>query len=198
MSDFSKAKIYKIVCNVTGFVYIGSTVQKISQRLRSHRFDYKKYLDGEYHYVTSFKILENANYEIILIEDYPCERKEELLARERHWIENTVCVNKHIPTRTFKEWSHDNKEKLDEYRKEYHINNKEKHNETSKEYRKNNREYMKERDKEYYLKNKEKIDKYQKEYHENNKEEINKQRKEYRENNKEKIQKQKREFYQKK
>ena len=69
MSDFSKAKIYKIVCNVTGLVYIGSTIQKLSKRLSNHRHKYKQYLDNKSRYVTSFKILENDNYEIILIEE---------------------------------------------------------------------------------------------------------------------------------
>ena len=57
MIDFSKAKIYKIVCNVTNLVYVGFTTQKLSQRLQHHRNDYKLYLDSKYHYVSSFKMI---------------------------------------------------------------------------------------------------------------------------------------------
>ena len=119
MPDFSKAKIYKIACNVTGLVYIGSTIQKLSKRLSNHRYDYKKYLNNKFHYVTSFKILKNDYYEIILIEDFSSKRIEQLHARERFWIENTECENIVIPTRTMKERRHNNKENLDKYNKEY-------------------------------------------------------------------------------
>jgi hypothetical protein len=61
--------------------------------------------DGEYHYLTVYEILEKNNYEIILIENYPCETKEELHKRERHFIESMQCVNKVIPTRTHKDES---------------------------------------------------------------------------------------------
>ena len=33
MIDYTKSKIYKIVCNTTGLIYIGSTVNKLSRRL---------------------------------------------------------------------------------------------------------------------------------------------------------------------
>ena len=123
MPDFSKSKVYKIVCNVTGLVYIGSTIQKLSKRLSNHRCDYKKYLNNKHSYVSSFKIIENDNNNIFLIEDCPCERKEQLHARERYWIENIQCVNMTIPTRTIKEWYEDNKENKIKTVKEYYQNN---------------------------------------------------------------------------
>ena len=139
MPDYSNSNIYKIVCNITGFVYIGSTLQTLIQRLQDHKRGYNSYLNKKHNYVSSFKILVNENYDIILIEDFPCERKEQLHARERYWIENTECVNKFIPTRTNKEWYEDNKEKIKEHRKEYH-----------KKYYENNKEKIKEYHKQYY------------------------------------------------
>jgi predicted GIY-YIG superfamily endonuclease len=44
-SDYSKGKIYKIVCNKTGLVYIGSTCRSLEQRLKEHVYDSKRYLD---------------------------------------------------------------------------------------------------------------------------------------------------------
>lgn len=41
---------------------------------------------------------------IVLLEDYPCEDKEQLLKRERHYIESLICVNKRIPSRPQKEY----------------------------------------------------------------------------------------------
>ena len=123
--DYSKGKIYKIVDNTNGNIYVGSTIQKLCERLRGHRTDYKSYLKGKQHYTTSFDIIKNDNYEIILIENCPCNTREELLREERKYIENIRCVNKIIPTRTKKEHYQDNKEQILETHKEYYKNNKE-------------------------------------------------------------------------
>ena len=179
MPDYSKSKIYKIICNITGLVYIGSTCQTLNQRLQEHKRKYKCYLNEKFHYISSYKILENSNYDIILIEDFPCERREQLLSRERYWIENIECVNMHIPSRTEKEWREDNKEKIQINNKEYRENNKEKIIVYMHNYQKDNKDYFVE---------------YKKLWYNNNKEKIKQQRKEYRENNKEKI----KEYYQKK
>ena len=58
--DYSKGKIYKIVCNTTGLVYIGSTCKsRLCQRLSGHVGDYKSYINGKRNFITSFKILGN-------------------------------------------------------------------------------------------------------------------------------------------
>ena len=155
--DYSKGKIYKIVCNTTGLIYVGSTIQKLCERLRGHRTDYKSYLKGKQHYTTSFDIIKNNNYEIILIENCPCNSKEELLREERKYIESIGCVNKVIPTRTKKEHYQDNKEQILDRNKEYHENNKEKIKDKFKEYYKNNKEQLLDKRKKYYQDNKEKI-----------------------------------------
>lgn len=62
--------------------------------------------------MSSFELFANDNIpDIFLIEDFPCDRKEQLHARERHWIEQTPgCVNIKLPTRTYKEWYEANRE----------------------------------------------------------------------------------------
>jgi len=178
MPDYSKSKIYKIVCNITGLIYIGSTTKNLFGKIQDHKYDYKYYLNikSYSHWLTSFEIIEKNNYDIILVEDFPCERKEQLHARERYWIENTECVNKVIPTRTKKEYWEDNKQKIAQQRKNHYEDNKETINKKHKEYCLKNKEKRKEKRKEYDLKNKEKI----KEYYEKNKERINQYQREYR------------------
>ena len=74
---------------------------------------------------SSKPLFEKGNAKITLIEDYPCERKEQLHARERYWLEDLEnVVNKQHPARTIKEWVKDNKEHLGNYSKEYYENNK--------------------------------------------------------------------------
>ena len=143
MPDYQLGKIYKIVSNVTGDVYIGSTTKKyLSQRLAMHKYNYKKYLNGEHHYVTSFKIIESGDYDMVLFENCPCNSKEELHARERFHIENNKCVNKYIPCRTIKQYRQENREKIAEKNKQYYEENKEQLLEKLQQYREQNRDKL--------------------------------------------------------
>lgn len=125
MPDYQKSKIYRLVCNITGKQYIGSTVSKLSKRKGQHKEKYYKWLKGEKTHMTSFDIIEKGDYDIILIEAYPCNTKEELLKRERHYIETMECINKQLPTQNHKEWYEKNKEYVSKKGKEYRQQNKE-------------------------------------------------------------------------
>ena len=71
MPDYSEAKIYKIIDNTNNNMYIGSTCQKLSQRLSEHVRFYKQYKEGKSKiYYTSYKIIENDDYDMVLIEKY--------------------------------------------------------------------------------------------------------------------------------
>lgn len=166
MVNYQLGKIYKLIDNTCDKVYIGSTCEKaLSRRLATHKVDYKRFLDGTSNRrLTAFEILQNNNYDIILIEDYPCERKEQLHARERYWIENTICVNKHIPTRTNSEWQKDNFEKRQEQHKVWNENNRERVKENAKKYEERNKERRREQHRIWYQNNKERIIKQQVEY----------------------------------
>ena len=101
--DYSLGKIYKIVSDQTDDIYIGSTCQKLlSMRLAGHKLSYARWLGGKHNYISSFEILKYDDCKIILIESYPCNDKNELLSRERYWVENTKCINKNVPSRSKK------------------------------------------------------------------------------------------------
>ncbi len=119
INKYQRGKIYKIVCNITGLIYVGSTTEKhLSHRLGKHKAYYKNWLDGKCTMTTSYKILENNDYNIILLELVPCNSKDELQKRERYYIETLNCVNKYIPGRTSKQRYEDNKERISEKYKE--------------------------------------------------------------------------------
>ena len=129
--DYSKGKIYKIVDFDTDECYVGSTCEPtLARRLAGHVGVFKCFQNGKGNYVTSFKILENDNYDIQLIENFPCESKDELHSREGHWIKRMDCVNKCIAGRIPGESSYEsrkrNKEKIIERSKKYNLDNKEK------------------------------------------------------------------------
>ena len=177
MPDYQKAKIYKLWSpqGEDDEVYYGSTCNDLRFRKSQHK--------SKNHNCKSKILFENYDdVRIELVEDYPCNNKQELNKKEGEFIKNNKCLNKVIPDRTKQEWYEDNKEKitkqtkewieknkekLTEYRKEYYQNNKEhiskwiknnrdKINETQKEWNKKNKEKLAEYKKKYYLKNKEK------------------------------------------
>ena len=92
MVNYQQGKIYKIVANDQ--TYIGSTCEPtLARRLAQHKGSYKSW-NKKTTYVTSFRVLYEDKPEIILIESYPCNSKDELIARERFYIETMECVNK--------------------------------------------------------------------------------------------------------
>ena len=143
-------KIYKIIDNTNGNVYIGKTTRNLKERLRKHKCD-----KG----CSSREIIKNGDYRIELIEETDDD------SRERYWIENTECVNKNIPGRTNQERYQDQREYRLDKQKKYYLKNKERLSEERKEYYQVNREKKLEYQKEYEQKNKEKIKKYQKQRH---------------------------------
>ena len=113
-------RIYKITSINTDKIYIGSTSKSLTERLRRHEIDYKKYQNGKYSYVKSYDVLEKKHYKIQLLEKIEYETKRELLEREGYYIRKyrDICVNKCIPGRTDKQYRTDNADKLREQRKE--------------------------------------------------------------------------------
>ena len=127
MVNYQFGKIYKIIDNTNGNIYVGSTDEKtLARRLSTHKCDYKRFLEGKRRNVTSFQIFANNNYNIVLLELYPCDSKDELHARERFYIESLKCVNIYIPGRTHKEYIEVNKELVKQSQQKYRFNNKEK------------------------------------------------------------------------
>ena len=157
MVNYQNSKIYKIVSDNGNKIYIGSTTkQYLSQRMNKHRSDYKEWLKAESSrrtsHVRSFDLFEEyglENCKIILIESFPCNSKDELIAQEAHYIRTIECVNKVIPNRKQKEYKEDNKEWIKEKNKKFYEEHKEEMYERHKAYYKAYREKNKEKIKEY-------------------------------------------------
>ena len=177
MPDYSNGKIYKITSSNTDLIYIGSTTQSLSVRKSDHVRRFRKFQEDSKIDTVSHKIFSfGGSIDICLVENYPCENKEQLHARERYFIENLTCVNKQRPGRTQKEYKEQHKEKIDEYQKNYKIINKVKIALVDKEYCEKNKEVIKEKKKDYRLKNKDIIKEKHKIWRENNKDKLKKYR----------------------
>ena len=116
MPNYANGKIYKIVGD-TGATYYGSTVQSLKARMRRHRNskDTSAYRD----------IISKMDYEMILIENYPCESKKELNEREGWYIRENPCVNRQVAGRTQKQWVAENLEHIKMNQKKRYIENHE-------------------------------------------------------------------------
>ena len=158
MEKLKVGRIYKLIDNTNGNIYIGSTIQKLNIRLNEHKTEYKKFLNGEHNWVTSFDIIKNNNYKFEIIKYVIFEDRKELHKRERYYIENNICVNKFIPTRTHKEYIIDNKEIRNEYIKQYCNDNKEYIRKRGIKYRDDNKEHIKQHAKKYRIDNKDQIE----------------------------------------
>eukprot|EP01041_Mallomonas_annulata_P017040 gene17040-35306_t len=143
MPDYSLGKIYKIVCNVTGEVYIGSTCETtLARRLTGHVRDCNYYnKGGKVSNFSSFQIINRGNYYIDLLESCPCSSRDELRKKEREWYEKLSCVNKVRPYATPEElkendrkWCIENKTYLQNRHKNWRIDNLERCNEMCKSY----------------------------------------------------------------
>lgn len=156
--DFNRAKIYRIVSPSSGLVYIGATTkQYLSQRLTAHKRSFREWSNGSPRYMTSFKVLENNDARIELVENCPCTCIDELNVRERYWIENTDCVNKVVPGRTDREYRETRKDDLREMDREYREQNRDKIMVKNKEYYKENKDELSVKMKEYYKGNRDGI-----------------------------------------
>ena len=98
MNKYHNGKIYEVVD--VGYIkcYIGSTTEKLSQRMTRHRSDYNRYNDGRReHRVSVVELFDEFGLDkckIELIEYCKCETKDELTRKEAEHIKNNDCVNK--------------------------------------------------------------------------------------------------------
>ena len=162
MPDYSKGKIYKIILDECDEIYVGSTIQLLCNRMSSHRRIGKMRPSPVHKFINEYG-WDKAN--IVLIEDFPCERKEQLYLRERYWIDKIGTLNKQIPTRTYKEWRENNKVKI----KEWCEKNKVKILQTSQLYREKNKQLIKEKKREWRENNRDKVLKHMRDYYQRQK-----------------------------
>lgn len=168
-------KIYKIISRThPEIAYYGSTVQLLCQRMASHRRECKQPKS----YCNSREVLQYDDAQIVLVEKFSCNSKEELFAKEAEYIKNNPCVNKNIPGRTSKQYHQDNKQKIRHLQKQYNEENNEAIKKYKQEYRMKNKSIIRQKKKEFYENNKEALKIKHQEYRDKNKEIIIKRRSE--------------------
>ena len=104
-TNYQNGKIYKVMNSSFDMCYIGSTIDKLSNRMNSHRSKYRKYKEGEGGFTTIYNMFDKYgenNCKIYLIENYPCQTKDELFAREGHYQKIMIVLIKIFPDEVIK------------------------------------------------------------------------------------------------
>ena len=145
--DYQKSIIYKICCKDLSITdcYVGSTTN-LSRRKPAHKTvcnneRNKDYNMNVYQFIRSHGGWEN--WDIIVVEGFPCESKNELHTRERFHMELlNSTLNSNIPCRTQK-WFEDNSEYIRAQHKQWYENNLEHMRARCKQYYEENAEHIK-------------------------------------------------------
>ena len=96
-SSYEKGKIYKIISDQTNNIYIGSTIQHyLCTRFAGHIRSYNIWKLKGGSYITSYELIELGDAQIILLENYNCDSKDQLRQREQYYIDlyKDIVVNK--------------------------------------------------------------------------------------------------------
>ena len=85
MNKYEFGVIYKITNSKNNEVYVGSTTMDIELRFVKHKCDAKTRP-----YVSKFYTFMNEegvdNFDVEIVEEFPCESRKELEKREGEWI----------------------------------------------------------------------------------------------------------------
>lgn len=157
MPNYADGKIYKIICDESDLIYIGSTCQTLANRLSQHK-------NKSNFKCCSKELFKLGNCSIVLIEKFPCKDKDELHAREQYYIDQfkDKCINKQKASTGIKAESR--KDYAEQYEQQYTetriLKYEENRNEIlqkAKKYYEENKDIIKERISKYKEQNKDKI-----------------------------------------
>ena len=193
---YNNGKIYKLVDQVNGYFYIGSTCNPLSKRLSWHKTKARN--DTERKVYKYFNSISWDNVKIILIEEHYLENREQLIREEdkviQMYLHDEKCLNSirafvapEEARENHKLYREHNKDVIQERRKLQYEQNKDVTLENNKLYYEQNKDAIREQQKQYYGQNKDVILMQQKQYYEQNKDVILVKQKQHYDQNKDAI-----------
>lgn len=202
--DYSKCVIYKIVCldkNID-YIYVGSTCRFVERKC-AHK-GHTTNINAKHYTLKLYETIREHggwnNWNMVQIEEYPCNNKREAEQREEYWrvelqaqLNSKRCYGAENKKEYEKIYQQDKKEYIKQYQKMWIESNKEHIRECNKLYRDTHKELISSKSKQYYDTHKEHIQQYVKD----NKEHIAQRQKQYREDNRDRLREQQKQRYQK-
>lgn len=148
MVNYGNGKIYRMP--VGNKNYFGFTTMPLCNRRQGHIRDFKKFPNQKVYKAMHEVGMTADDIELIWVEDFPCETKEQARARERYWIEKSGDLNSRLP---WKEGITTKQEYERDRYTQFYANNRDEILAKKRDFRSNNRDeynaYMREKHCEY-------------------------------------------------
>ncbi len=151
--DYSKTKIYKIACKDVSIKdeYVGSTTDMVKRRA-CHKCSCNNEKDKEHTNLPVYVFIRAHggwdNWDMTVIENFPCKTSEEQRTRERFWLETLGAkLNAHSPIQT--------QEELKLYTQNFQ--KKDSHKAYIAKYREEHRDATNDRNKTYHVEHRQEI-----------------------------------------
>lgn len=149
MPDYCKSKIYKLQCD-DGYFYIGSSTQPLHKRFADHK---KQSLVENSNVYKHINEIGWDKVRIILVEDYSCENKQQLVRKEdsviRTYKDDSMCLNMRVAFRTEEQKQEYVRAKNKKRYERYTLEDKKRDSSRCKAYYQQHKEQIKERVKKY-------------------------------------------------
>jgi len=167
--DYSKSVIYKICCRDVSVkeIYVGSTTCVVDRR--AHHKHSCGNEAGKYYELAVYLFIRDhggwENWELVVVEAFPCKTSEETRTRERFWMESLgATLNSNNPIRTpadqalqCRTYREAHREEISEHKKKYHVEHREHILEYQNQYRAANIEAVREKQNIRYAANRDTI-----------------------------------------
>lgn len=123
--SYSNGNIYKIWNKITNDIYVGSTCQSLAQRMEKHREAARGKVKAHRQLYVKMNEFGHEHFHIELIEEYPCDNKEQLRKTEGEYTIQLGTLNLCVAGRTRTETLQAYRQTPDEDIKKYYQDNKE-------------------------------------------------------------------------
>ena len=164
MPNYANTKIYKVInLQDESKIYVGSTCNRLSQRMSLHRQQAKDQTDKLH---ADMREIGFEQFKIILIELFPCNSKDEKTAREQHWID---LLHSYYNTNRAYRTDEQKKQYYKQYNKQYqqtHADELKQYNQQyNQQYKQTHAKEIKQRNKQYQQTHADEIKQQRKQYY---------------------------------
>jgi hypothetical protein len=88
---YQKSTVYMIKSLVTNDVFVSSTTQRVSQRIKTLKRNHREYKAGKRKFTTVYQIMDAGDYTYETLQSVGCESKVTLRETEQEWIRRLVA-----------------------------------------------------------------------------------------------------------
>jgi hypothetical protein len=88
---YQESVVYMIKSSVTNYVFVSSTTQKLSQRMKTLKRNHREYQAGMRKFTAVYQIMDAGDYTYKILQEVKCESKVTLRKTEQAWISRMLA-----------------------------------------------------------------------------------------------------------